>query len=321
MQHQWNVIGHQKQVQYLQKCIQNGKINHAYLFYGPPHLGKKRVTESFMFSLFCSAQSTEKPCGKCKGCEQIRKNIHPDVFWLEPEPDKQHISVKQVRSLIGKLSKKALHQGYKVAIIKQAATMTDAAANALLKTLEEPAAKTVLILLSESLEQLPATIISRCQNLRFLPVPQDIINEYLVQQEITREQALIITRLANGRPGRANYYLEHKKAIQQEQEKYKLFTELFIQPGALNKKIKQVEKLAKDKNLSTFFDLGITLLRDHLLKQHNLNNYLTHPIEKEITDINQIKQLLKNIVEAKTLLQQKVQAKLILENLIIKLYV
>ena len=62
-------------------------------------------------------------------------------------------------------------------------------------------------------------------------------------------------------------------------------------------------------------------MRDHLLKQHNLNNYLTHPIEKEITDINQIKQLLKNIVEAKTLLQQKVQAKLILENLIIKLYV
>ncbi len=320
MQYQWDIIGHQRQVQYLQNSIENGKINHAYLFYGPEHLGKKKIAESFLFSLFCVSETKARPCGRCQNCAQIRKNIHPDVHWLEPEADKKNTSIKQVRELIAKLQKKSLHQGYKVVLIKQASSLTLSASNALLKTLEEPAQKTVLVLLAEDLSTIPETITSRCQIIRFLPVSQKDIYDYL-QTETDRDQALKITRLAHGKPGLAVEFLNKKNALKKHQEKIDTVNTLLS--GSQKEKFKLADKIHRSKKssqeLSLLLDLATSYLRDQILNQHNLEKYTVNQIQSPNNKTQNITKKINQIEKAQELLKQNVQPKLILENIIINI--
>ncbi len=319
MQYQWDIIGHQRQVQYLQNSIENGKINHAYLFYGPEHLGKKKIAESFLFSLFCVSETKARPCGRCENCSQIKKNIHPDINWLEPEEEKKNISIKQVRGLITKLQKKSLHQGYKVVLIKQASSLTLSASNALLKTLEEPASKTVLVLLAEDLSTIPETITSRCQIIRFLPVNQKDIYDYL-QKETDRDQALKITRLAHGKPGLAIEFLKKKNALTKHQEKIDIVNTLLS--GSQKEKFKIAEKIHRSKKssqeLSLLLSLAIAYLRDQILSQHNLEKYTINSVKTK-QDLKKITKQIKKLEESQELLKQSVQPKLILENIIINM--
>lgn len=160
----------------------NKSLHHALLFSGPVGIGKHKLAETLAFDMLCKHPTPEGACGQCQSCQLRQAGNHPDYHVLES--DKQ-LGVDTIRSGITKLSGTAQMGGSKVLIIPQADSMTEAAANALLKTLEEPTNNTYLLLISDSLNRLMPTILSRCEKHTLsLPDTQSSLR-YLQQQGIT----------------------------------------------------------------------------------------------------------------------------------------
>lgn len=179
------VIGHQKQLKYLNRLAELKKIPHALLFSGPGKVGKKTVALEFAKSLIGE------------------KEQHPDLIFLEPEAGKDEIKINQIRELIWKLSLKPYSAPFKIAIIDQADKMTKESQNCFLKTLEDPKDKTLLILIAEHPKNLLATILSRCQTIKFYPVKRSEIENYLKEKKINQKDLEEILDLASGLPGKA----------------------------------------------------------------------------------------------------------------------
>lgn len=178
-----------------------GKLPHALLFSGNPGLGKLALAQQLAGTLLCSGRlANGQPCGECPGCAQLAAGSHPDFLYITLEEDATAIKVDQVRALNGALSMCAHGQGFKVAIIAPADLMNANAANSLLKTLEEPSDNTVLVLVSDRPSRLPATIRSRCQQVRFNAPDQALAMEWLSGHLTDAQQARICLELAAGAP-------------------------------------------------------------------------------------------------------------------------
>lgn len=146
------------------KYKQRQTMPHALLFRGSEGIGKLGLAEQLCQYIQCKTDDS-LPCDQCKHCHWIQQHSHPDVFYLKTLEGKKSISITQIRELMKQLNQTALQALYQVVIIKDAELMTRGAANALLKTLEEPAGRVVLMLVTANPHRLPATIISRCQQI------------------------------------------------------------------------------------------------------------------------------------------------------------
>lgn len=148
------------------------KLPHALMLAGPKGIGKRHLAEALAHVLLCLSPVEGTPCGKCRSCQLNHAQTHPDFLVLEPEEGSKAIKVDQVRGLIESLGKTAQQGGYKVLVLEPAEAMNTNSANALLKSLEEPADNTLLILVSHTPSAVLPTIRSRCQ-LRLLPMPRE----------------------------------------------------------------------------------------------------------------------------------------------------
>ena len=176
------------------------RLPHALLLTGLPGLGKGVLADAIAGQLLCEAASLESgPCGRCTACTQLGAGTHPDYIKVELEEDASVIKVDQVRSLSEKLTLSSHQGGYKVVVLDPADRMNINAANSLLKTLEEPSDNTVLVLVCERPSQLPATVRSRCQQLRVEVPGQDVGIQWLAGQGITGP-AKIYLQMAHGAP-------------------------------------------------------------------------------------------------------------------------
>lgn len=155
---------------HLDGLLQQQKLPHAFLLSGSAGVGKKRFALAFAQYLMCESPKLSMACGECRQCLLNLANTHPDIKNLEPAEVGKQIKVDEIRDLVAYLSHTSQQGGYKVAILAPAEAMNVNAANALLKSLEEPAAKTLLLLLTDNLGQLLPTIRSRCQLVKF-PLP------------------------------------------------------------------------------------------------------------------------------------------------------
>lgn len=183
---------------------------------GPSGIGKLRLAKALAQHLLCNAEMTKYACGSCKGCQLLAAGNHDDITYLEPEEPGKPIKIDPVRALIESLSKTAHQGGWKVAIFAPAEAMNNNAANALLKNLEEPQAKTLLILVSHRPSLLSATIRSRCQQIA-MPIPDTAIaSQWLT--EVTGDQSAVdkVLFLAAGKPLLALDYLQSDN-LQQRQ--------------------------------------------------------------------------------------------------------
>lgn len=146
-------------------------LPHALLLAGPDGIGKRQFAERIAAALVCEDGSVDsQPCGHCKGCQLASASTHPDICWLEPEEEGKNIRIDAVRELIGRSVLTTQAKGSRIFVISPAHAMNRAASNALLKTLEEPASSSSLVLISSQPHLLPATIRSRCQTMVFKPV-------------------------------------------------------------------------------------------------------------------------------------------------------
>lgn len=158
------------------------RLPHAILLHGQAGLGKRRLAEWVARGLLCeNTRDHLAACGRCNGCRLARAGSHPDLTVVTPEEGKQQISVDQVRAVSEWLAMTSHQQGWKIAIIEPAQLMTIAAANSLLKTLEEPPARSLLILVASSLQGLPATLRSRCQRLGIPRPPTAVALNWLAE--------------------------------------------------------------------------------------------------------------------------------------------
>lgn len=147
-------------VQTLRAAMSKGLGGHAYLFYGPAGIGKKKLAGSIAQALNC-LQFPEGPCETCLSCQKVVRRSHPDVHWIAPEG--KAIRIEQVRQVVKAAALQPLEGRRQIFILDAAQGLTPEAANSLLKTLEEPPAPVIFILLAEKPGLLPATVVSRCQ--------------------------------------------------------------------------------------------------------------------------------------------------------------
>jgi DNA polymerase-3 subunit delta' len=187
------IRGQDHAVGILRRSLASNRVAHAYLFEGIDGCGKMLTAFSLVEALFCGSA---EPCGTCPACRKLANRQHPDLHLLEPE--KGVIKIDRIREIQRELSLRPVEAPKKACIVSQADRMNQAAANAFLKTLEEPPGSAVLILLSDSPTALLPTIRSRCQRLRFNPLPLEIVAGLLTARGVPAEQAQSAASLAGG---------------------------------------------------------------------------------------------------------------------------
>lgn len=204
-----DITGHEQSISLLQASLSNRRLAHAYLFHGDARIGKRMTAVRLAQVLNCDRPvPTETPdsCGQCRSCLQIAAQTHPDYFVVEPDPEAAtpQIKIEQIRELEQQFVYRPLVGAQKICLIDDADRMTIGAANALLKTLEEPPGHSLFILITSRLHALPITIRSRCQALRFTsPARTQVEAALILQREIPPNEARLLALLTDGRIGEA----------------------------------------------------------------------------------------------------------------------
>ena len=247
------IVGQERAIDLLKKSMDNANISHAYLFSGPAGVGKMQVAMAFAHSLI---HLQDKQAGV-----YFSENMHPDLFIIEKLEDRSLISKEQIsRELEPWLALKPYRAQRRVAIIRDAQLMSLEAANALLKTLEEPPGYALIILISDD-DNLLETIISRCQVVRFFPLPEKDITEYLLAQGIDREKASWAAQLGQGSVSRALCFAQEEGLEQIWDTVVAIITDLAMGRRAAIFEISEKIQVAPDLSIK----LVETILRDALV--------------------------------------------------------
>ena len=333
------MVGNEHISAFLSKSIKNKKIAGSYVFCGPENLGKDIAAVYFAKVLSCQNRKEDAPCDKCASCRKFNVNkgdsqtMHSDLYFLEKDDEKKNISIEQVRGLISRLSMSSFLNSYKIGIIYEAHSLSTEAANALLKTLEEPRKNVVVILITPKIESLPQTIVSRSQILKFIPVQADKIHDYLVEKfEITRSAAKNFAHLSMGRPMLALKFLEDKEFYDDYMKKVKIFIDFFdkgindrfeLAGGLSNEKKSNQENVAQILKIIKIWE---SLVRDLLLLELEHNDLISNEIVRadllRIRDKCRTGRLLKisaSLQQAERYLLANVNPKLVLDQIVVNM--
>jgi len=189
-------------IERLNNALAQGRLAHGYLLAGAAGLGKRRIADWFERRLLCRKPAGTNGCGDCRSCHLLDSGTHPDAFLVSRQQDAKDIQVDQIRELSAKLQLSALLGSYRVGRIEPAEAMNRNAANALLKTLEEPPDNVILLLVADHAGRLPATILSRCQNLMIRPPKHVQARDWLSDQcsDHSNDALEIALKAAGGAP-------------------------------------------------------------------------------------------------------------------------
>jgi len=257
LQLNWDVIGHEPILHFLEKNLDNQSFAHAYLFVGPGKIGKTTVAKKFGNFVVCEqfqrlslndtgVKLKNLGCGECNTCRMYSKGLYADFHLLEREENdsgtlKQNISVKQIRELHTHLNKRSFQNSYKVVLIPEAETLSDGASNSLLKFLEEPTQQTMLILVAPDKNMVLPTILSRCQVLQYSPVSRETIYQQLLNKDISKNEAWDMAALSAGRPTVAMQFAEDRDFYFEYKEKARGVLQLLS--GGLADRLLNLEKM------------------------------------------------------------------------------
>ena len=211
-----DILGHRGVIQRLWSAAARDQLHHAFLFEGPVGVGKRTLALRLAMACNCEETGDDLPCGRCDTCRQIAAGNHPDVLILEPPPDRASgtIPVDAVREVVRLAGYHRYNSKRRFVIVDPAEAMQPSAANALLKTLEEPPDGTGFILIASNPRSLLPTIRSRCQRVRFQAVSDDVIEAWL--ESLGKSDAHSAARMALGCPGQALSLAEGEISVRRD---------------------------------------------------------------------------------------------------------
>jgi DNA polymerase-3 subunit delta' len=275
----WSILGHTWAVDLLRRHIRAGGVRHAYLFSGPGQVGKRTLAIAFAMALTCpEAPEPGESCGRCSTCLLVRAETHPDLSIVRLKPGNSEIKIDQVRELQRQLALTPRQAVRRVALLVDFDAANEPAQNALLKTLEEPAEKVVLLLTVRSATGLLPTLASRCEVLNLRPVNPEVIERALTEAGEVPERARLLAALSAGRPGLAwalksdPEQLARRSAALDEMGRLLSANrgERFAAAAAWARKRKSSEELeAVRRRAGELLGTWLTLWRDALLVSHD----------------------------------------------------
>lgn len=316
----WNIIGHSQAVTRLAEAVREQQPPHAYLFTGPPNLGKATVARLFAQALLCEKDTA--PCssaparagGHCAQCTLLSAGHHPDYVEF---PEDGVLTIAQVRHLRETFRLKPHSAHFRVALIPDSERLGVPAQNALLKLLEEPPPHTVIILTARSPEALLATTVSRCQHLVFTVPSTDELRSALGQQKRGVDEAI---RASHRRPGLALRLLDDEATLSHYRDwEDELMT--LVEAGVVER-LSRAKELAADEHLPEMFDVWLALHREALhgelgLAEDSLSKAATH-LARHYT-MAQLERNLASLVAARKRLRYNPNVLLLVENLLLGL--
>jgi DNA polymerase III subunit delta' len=324
------IVGHGWAVEMLANGLVNDRLGHAYLITGPEQVGKTTLARTFAQALNCEAAEAERPCGHCRPCKLIAADRHPDVKFVAPEVSgrgKLTLKIEAIRQLQQDLNLSAYEARYKVAILERFDAATMGAANAFLKTLEEPPGKVVLLTATDADMLLP-TIASRCRTLNLRPLPADLIEQSLATRwQVPAEKATLLAHLADGRLGWAVQAAQDDTILQARAEQLAQLHEAL--GGRRVLRFALADKLArKPETLPDLLKTWLSWWRDLTL----LNQRRGQPISLILTNVDELPRLeplaatwseqqiihsLNQTNEALWQLERNANTRLVIENLLL----
>jgi DNA polymerase-3 subunit delta' len=289
------IVGHKKQWELLKQSLALNRISHAYLFSGQEKLGKKTIALEWS-SLINDWEAPNK--------------YYPDLILISPENGT--IQIARIRELIWKLQLTPHSARLKVAIIDQAHLMGVAAQHALLKTLEEPRKDTLLILVTSKAEILLPTIRSRCEIIKFYPVPKIEIKNYLKNEDLPEEKAELIASIARGRPGEAIDFILDPQKLKKRNKATKELNKVLS--SSINFRFQYAKSISRSEDLEEILGIWEDVLRENLLKT------IKHPLAKTRYSPLKLKNIIESLQKINFLISTtNINKNLALENLMLQL--
>ena len=258
------ILGNEMVKDHFKKAIQNHKISHAYILTGEAGMGRKSIANAFAMTLLCEKGGSE-PCMICHSCKQVMSGNHPDLIYVTHEKPGS-IGVDDVREQINDtIMIRPYSSYYKIYIVDEAEKMTVQAQNALLKTIEEPPAYAVVMLLADNPDALLPTISSRCVQLNLKPVGDQLVKDYLMNEmHVPDYQAEVDASLAQGNIGKAERIArspEYEETLESALRMAK-----YADSMPLYEIVETIKKLTAEKdNIDDYFDIFSLWFRDVLL--------------------------------------------------------
>ena len=339
------LINQEQPIRILTALLQNGTLPHALLFTGTEGVGKQAAAVALAMACNCQRELPEfkaehrsgqapvnssgefnlltmDACGVCKSCRKIAAGNHPDIIRIQPIGP--FIKIGQIRALLQTLAMKPYEAITRVAILSEAQAMNAAASNALLKILEEPPSRSMLVLTATQKSDLLPTIVSRCQHVGFNPIPDEKIAAWLKNKHGLEQQAAdILAVMANGSFSRAqmmvkNNWLQRRKWVIEE------MAHLSLQP--ISHLFALAEKLSKEKEaLAQSLEIIKVWFRDLIINQYDAGKIINRDVADKIETASQKNNLsdLLSKVDAVQKTQNRLAAntnlRLTLESLLIEL--
>ena len=319
-----DIIGHNQIIEHLKNAIRMGKISHAYILNGENSSGKMMLAEAFAMALQCESGGDE-PCMECRSCHQAMEHNQPDIIYVTH--DKPNIiSVDDIRhQLNNDIVIKPYSSKYKIYIVDEAEKMNVQAQNALLKTIEEPPAYGVILLLTTNADSFLPTILSRCITLNLKSVQEDLIKSHLMRKyQIPDYQADVCAAFAQGNVGKAIQLASSDEFNELKADAISLIKKIEdIDLYEMNQQIKTVSEYKNEIN--EFLDL-ITLWFRDVLYVKATNDVSNLIFKDEVYDIKKqaakksyygIESILKALEQTRVRLNANVNFELVIEMLLL----
>lgn len=318
------IIGHEKIIEYFKNAITMDKVSHAYILNGADKSGKMMLAEAFAATLQCEKGGTS-PCGECRSCKQAAGRNQPDIIYVTHEKPNT-LGVEDIRKQLNDdIVLKPYSSRYKIYIVDEAEKMNVQAQNALLKTIEEPPAYAIILLLTTNADTFLPTILSRCVRLDLKAVADEKIRKFLMEEkQVPDYQADICVAFAQGNVGKAIQLAGSEKFNEMKNSALQLIKRLKeIDLYEMTQAVKQITEYKLEIN--DYFDLMMIWYRDVLLYKATADaNRLIfqdeiYNIKKEASKSSYegIERILAALEKAKQRLRANVNFELVMELLLL----